>query len=142
MPEPDDATPVPETGGTLTVDLGAIEANWRTLSHPARHRSNARPWSRRTPTGVGLEPVTTALAKAGCKTFFVADIAEARRVRARARDAVIYVLNGLAPHSAPAFAEASLRPVINGTGGACRVGRLRGLDAIGVAARRCTSIPA
>jgi alanine racemase len=64
--------------------------------------------------GCGLEPVVARLVKAGCRTFFVADIAEGRRVRALARDAVIYVLNGLMPHTAPAFAEASLRPVING----------------------------
>ena len=34
--------------------------------------------------GCGLEPVARALAKAGCKTFFVADLAEARRARALA----------------------------------------------------------
>ena len=50
--------------------------------------------------GLGLEPVTAKLAKAGCKTFFVADVAEARRVRARAREAAIYVLNGFAPEAA------------------------------------------
>ena len=50
--------------------------------------------------GLGLEPVTAKLAKAGCKTFFVADIAEARRVRARAREAAIYVLNGFTSEAA------------------------------------------
>jgi alanine racemase len=35
-------------------------------------------------------------------------------VRALVHDAVIYVLNGLLPHTAPAFADANLRPVING----------------------------
>ena len=35
--------------------------------------------------GLGLKPVVTALAQAGCKTFFVADLAEARTVRAGAR---------------------------------------------------------
>ena len=75
----------PETGGTLTVDLAAIEANWRTLARQlltvecaAVVKANAY--------GLGLEPVTATLAEAGCKTFFVADIAEARRVRSRAGD--------------------------------------------------------
>src|SRR5262249_46243516 len=63
--------------------------------------------------GCGLELVTRTLFRAGCSTFFVADIAEARRVRALARDAVIYVLNGLMPGLAPAFAADYLRPVIN-----------------------------
>ena len=65
--------------------------------------------------GLGLEPVTAKLAKAGCKTFFVADIAEARRARTRAREAAIYVLNGFSPEAATAFAELNAQPVINST---------------------------
>jgi alanine racemase len=102
----------PDTGGTLTIDLGAIAANWRTLAHQALTvecaavvKANAY--------GMGLEPVTAALAKAGCKTFFVADLAEARRVRTRAREATIYVLNGCTPEGSPAFVELNARPVIN-----------------------------
>ncbi|HWF97225.1 MAG TPA: alanine racemase [Xanthobacteraceae bacterium] len=100
-------------GGLLTIDLTAIEANWRLLSSrtvpiecAAVVKADAY--------GCGLEAVTARLAKAGCKTFFVADLAEGRRVRALARDAVIYVLNGLLPNTAQAFADAALRPVING----------------------------
>jgi alanine racemase len=104
----------PETGGTLTVELDAVEANWRALARQlltvecaAVVKANAY--------GLGLEPVTTKLVKAGCKTFFVADIAEARRVRARAREAAIYVLNGFTPEAASAFAELNAQPVINST---------------------------
>jgi alanine racemase len=107
------ATPEAETGGTVTIDLAAIEINWRALARrvvtvdcAAVVKADAY--------GCGLEAVTTRLAKAGCKTFFVADIAEGRRVRTLAREATIYVLNGLVPNSAQAFAEAQLRPVING----------------------------
>ena len=64
--------------------------------------------------GCGLDAVAAKLAKAGCRTFFVADLGEARRVRAINREAVIYVLNGLLPETAQAFADAQLRPVING----------------------------
>ncbi len=99
--------------GLLTIDLGAIEANWRLLSSrtvpiecAAVVKADAY--------GCGLEPVTTRLVKAGCKTFFVADLAEGREVRALAPEAVIYVLNGLLPHTAQVFADAQLRPVING----------------------------
>ncbi len=102
----------PETGGTLTIDLDAVEANWRTLTQrllsvecAAVVKANAY--------GLGLEPVTAKLAKAGCKTFFVADIAEARRARTRARDASIYVLNGFSPEAGMVFAELSAQPVIN-----------------------------
>jgi alanine racemase len=44
--------------------------------------------------------------------LFVADLAEAARVRSVAPDAAIYVLNGLLPGTANAFAEIRARPVI------------------------------
>jgi alanine racemase len=102
----------PETGGTLTIDLAAIEANWRALSHKALTVECAAV-VKANGYGLGIEPVTTTLAKAGCKTFFVADIAEARRVRSRARDATIYILNGCSPEDSPAFVELNAKPVIN-----------------------------
>ena len=104
----------PETGGTLTVDLDAIAENWQTLTRRlfavecgAVVKANAY--------GLGLEPVTARLAEAGCKTFFVADVAEARRARTRAHEAAIYVLNGFSPEAAPAFAKLNVQPVINST---------------------------
>ncbi|MGL1585806.1 alanine racemase, partial [Vibrio parahaemolyticus] len=39
--------------------------------------------------GCGIEPVVTTLTRAGCKTFFVAHLEEARKVRAVAPEAVI-----------------------------------------------------
>ncbi len=113
-PEPANNFLDPETGGTLAIDLDAIEANWRALGRrlltvecAAVVKANAY--------GLGLEPVTAKLAKAGCKTFFVADVAEARRARAHTRDAAVYVLNGFSPEAANAFAELNAQPVINST---------------------------
>ena len=141
LPESANSLLDPETGGTLTVDLDAVEANWRALARRlltvecgAVVKANAY--------GLGLEPVTAKLAKAGCKTFFVADIAEARRARARAREAAIYVLNGFTPEAANAFAELNVQPVINSTTETGGVGRLRQRPKIGAAARRSISIPA
>ena len=103
-----------QAGGILTIDLAAIEANWKLLAGmtvpvecAAVVKANAY--------GCGLDPVTHILSEAGCRTFFVADVAEGRHVRALAPEAVIYVLNGLMPGSAPAFATDYLRPVINST---------------------------
>jgi len=108
--EPGPATP--ETGGMLTIDLAASVANWQAL---ARHlitvecaavvKANAY--------GLGLKPVAAALAKAGCKTFFVADLAEARTVRSQARQATIYVLHGFTPNWGEAIISLNVRPVIN-----------------------------
>jgi alanine racemase len=101
-----------ETGGTLTIDLAAVESNWRALTHYTVTAECAAV-VKADAYGLGLEPVTAKLAAAGCKTFFVADLAEARRVRARAHEAAIYVLNGFSPEGAPAFMEINARPVIN-----------------------------
>ncbi len=101
-----------DCGGILTIDLAAIEENWKKLANmtlPVECAAVVKADA----YGCGLQPVTKKLAKAGCKTFFVADAAEGRSVRAIAPDATIYVLNGLMPGAASSFAEAGLRPVIN-----------------------------
>ena len=101
----------PAANGVLTVDLDAIIANWRKLESrgvPAECaavvKANAY--------GCGIEPVVRALAGAGCKTFFVATLDEARRARTSTPTGTIYVLDGYFAGSGPAFAELNLRPVI------------------------------
>jgi alanine racemase len=103
--------PAAQAGGILTVDLGAIADNWRALGRRAMP-SECAAVIKADGYGCGIEQVADALAKAGCKTFFVADLAEARRVRDVAADPAIYVLNGLLPDTAAAFAELGVRPVI------------------------------
>ncbi|HWE76909.1 MAG TPA: alanine racemase [Pseudolabrys sp.] len=103
--------PAAEAGGILTVDLAAIEANWRALGRRAMP-SECAAVVKADGYGCGLEPVGQRLARAGCRTFFVADLYEARRLRAVVPDAAIYVLSGLLPNTAAGFAEAHARPVI------------------------------
>jgi len=103
--------PEAQAGGILSVDLGAIVANWRALGRRAMPAECAAV-IKADGYGCGIEPVAVALAKAGCRTFFVADLGEARRVRAVAPDPAIYVLNGLLPTTAAAYAELRARPVI------------------------------
>ena len=100
-----------EAGGILTVDLAAIEENWRSLGRRVMP-SECAAVVKADAYGLGLEQVGRRLGRAGCRTFFVADLAEARRLRAAVPDAAIYVLNGLLPHTAPAFVEINARPVI------------------------------
>jgi alanine racemase len=114
-PEPASATggPAPqEAGGTLTIDLGAIAANYKML----RARvipSECAAVVKGDAYGCGIDQVTAALTRAGCQTFFVAHLSEARRVRAIAREAVIYVLNGFSAAAGQAYVENQARPVIN-----------------------------
>jgi len=103
--------PAAEAGGVLTVDLSSIEANWRALGRRAMPAECAAV-VKADGYGCGLEAVGTRLARAGCKTFFVADLAEARRLRAAIEDPAIYVLSGLMPGTAPAYADVRARPVI------------------------------
>jgi alanine racemase len=63
--------------------------------------------------GCGIDPVADALAKSGCQTFFVTNLAEARRVRTAAPDSIIYVLHGLHAGAPRGFAELHAQPVIN-----------------------------
>src|SRR5262249_12853282 len=56
--------------------------------------------------------VAKALAGAGCKTFFVATLDEARAARAALPRATIYVLNGFFQNTGEAYAKIDCRPVI------------------------------
>jgi alanine racemase len=103
--------PEAEAGGCLTIDLAAIRANWKLLGQKALPVECAAV-VKADAYGCGLELVTAVLEKAGCRTFFVADLAEARRVRAITAESVIYVLNGVLPGAGPTFAELYARPVI------------------------------
>jgi alanine racemase len=110
-PEANRAAALASVTGVLTVDLDAIVANWRKLEKTAVPaecaaviKSNAY--------GCGLEPVARALAKAGCKTFFVATLDEARAARAAAPPAAIYVLDGFIQNTGEAYAKIDARPVI------------------------------
>ena len=67
-----------ESGGILTIDLAAIVATWRELGRRAAPAKCAAV-VKADAYGCGTEPVTAALAKDGCATFFVATLAEARQ---------------------------------------------------------------
>ncbi len=104
-----------EAGAILTIDCSAIVRNWRELSNHAAPAECAVV-VKADAYGCGLEPVATALAAAGCKTFFVADLPEARLLRAALPGATIYVTNGIFPGTAAAFADINAQPVIGNVG--------------------------
>jgi alanine racemase len=97
--------------GLLTVDLDAIVANWRKLEKTAVPAECAGV-IKADAYGCGIGPVARALAGAGCKTFFVATLDEARAARAAIPSAAIYVLSGFLQNSGDAFANIDARPVI------------------------------
>ncbi len=112
-------------GAVLTIDLGAIAANYRLLCDrvaPAECAAVVKADA----YGLGAGRVAPALYEAGCRTFFVALIDEEIAVRRALTDqgrsesdeteSAIYVLNGLTPNTAGVFAEHRLGPVLNSIG--------------------------
>ena len=104
--------PESEAGGILTIDLAAVHANYRMLAArvvPGECGAVVKGDG----YGCGIDEITATLMRAGCRTFFVAHLAEARRVRAIAPEAAIYVFNGFSSTAGQAFVETYARPVIN-----------------------------
>jgi alanine racemase len=104
---------VPESAtGVVTIDLAAIADNWRALAKlvaPAECGAVVMADA----YGLGAAAVVPALVRAGCRTFFVATVDEARDARVLARGATIYVLDGLMAGSGEALVAASATPVLS-----------------------------
>jgi alanine racemase len=97
--------------GVLTIDLDAIVANWRKLEKTAVPAECAAV-IKADAYGCGVQPVARALAAAGCKTFFVATLDEARLARDALPSADLYVLDGFFQNCGDSFAKLNCRPVI------------------------------
>jgi len=110
-PEANQMAALAAEAGVLTVDLDAIVANWRKLEKTAVPAECAAV-IKANAYGCGAEPVARALAGAGCKTFFVATLSEARVVRAALPSVAIYVLDGFFQNTGESYAKIDVRPVI------------------------------
>ncbi|MCS6931593.1 MAG: alanine racemase [Acetobacteraceae bacterium] len=96
--------------GLLSVDLSAVVANWRLLRE--RHQGGeVAAVVKADAYGLGAAPVGRALRDAGCRTFFVAHLAEGMALRqALGHGPAIVVLNGFRPG---ADEDAALWPALN-----------------------------
>jgi alanine racemase len=107
-----DAAAIDAAGApVLTVDIGALARNWQALARraaPAECGANVKANA----YGCGIEIAGPALARAGCRTFFVAHLSEARRLRAVVPDAAIYLLHGLPARGAHLLHAIDARPVL------------------------------
>ncbi|MBL6934657.1 MAG: alanine racemase [Alphaproteobacteria bacterium] len=100
----------------LTVNLGAIADNFRNLSSRLAPACQAGAVVKANAYGLGFEEVSKALAKAGCRHFFVADLEEGIALRRVLDKADIFVFNGPERNSEPVFDEHSLTPILNTPG--------------------------
>ncbi|KAA6405806.1 alanine racemase [Candidatus Tokpelaia sp.] len=126
-----------KTGGSgvLTVNLAALQHNYKALQERARGAVVAAV-VKADAYGLGAAAIASALYEAGCRLFFVAQPAEAAIVQAalaaaqavpagrskkqqsgsKAADkdkVIIAILNGVLPHEAAAAARAGFVPVLN-----------------------------
>ena len=131
-----------EFGAALTIDLNALVDNWRSLALCAP-RSEIGAVVKADAYGCGIEHVVPALERAGCATFFVAHLSEARRLRKVSAGATVYVLNGLLPGTAGVYRTIDARPVLGspveltewaeqGFGGLCAVHVDTGMNRLGL----------
>jgi len=114
-----DDEPARRAGAILSIDLGAIAANWRGLRDAGR--ATGRPVDcaavlKADAYGTGASVVGPLLAAEGCRQFFVAHIDEGIALRRVLPDLPIYVLNGLLPGTEGDFVEHRLVPVLNHLG--------------------------
>ena len=102
------------SGGSLTIDLDAIVANWRALAAQAGQSVRTAAVVKADAYGLGAAKVAPALAAAGARTFFVALAAEGAALRpALGAGCDICVLSGHMEGDTEAIAQAGLIPALN-----------------------------
>jgi len=121
MPSPDRNTrllarAIERAGAILEIDLDAVVANWRLLSDRLAHGARCAAVVKADAYGLGMDEVAPALARAGCKTFFVSSLDEGLALRSLLPRAQIAILNGLAMGAPAEFAKGGLLPVLNDLG--------------------------
>jgi alanine racemase len=95
----------------LTIDTGAIAANWTKLAGLAAGAETSAVL-KADAYGLGLEPVARALDRAGCRTYFVATVQEGVELRSILPNARIFVLSGLWSGWQACVVSANLMPVL------------------------------
>lgn len=84
-----------EHDGVLTIDIGAIQRNWKTLQKLASG-SKCGAVVKANAYGLGDLPVSRGLYRAGCRSFFVATVNEGLQIRGcLPLDAQIFILGGV-----------------------------------------------
>ncbi|WP_322513862.1 alanine racemase [Rhodopseudomonas palustris] len=119
-------------GATLTVDLAAIQWNYRCLADMVGAQVRCGGVVKADAYGLGARQVAPALYQAGCRDFYVAHLDEALALRPYLpSNASIAVLNGLPCGGEDDCAEAGILPVLNS---------LAQLDAWSACARRAERV--
>lgn len=112
LTSPTDERPMSTATGTLSIDLSALRANWRTLCAAVEDTPAAV--IKADAYGLGAEAVGKTLYAAGCREFFLATLEEALTARSfLPDDALLYVLGGARPGEERECINAGLIPVLS-----------------------------
>jgi alanine racemase len=95
----------------VTVDLAALQSNYRTLSKQAAPAACGVAIKGEA-YGLGMAPVAKALWAVGCKNYFVARPMEGAELRAVLPDAMIYVLDGFYAGQGDFYLQHKLIPAL------------------------------
>jgi len=96
----------------ITIDLGALAANYAQLRHRAVGAEVAAV-VKANAYGLGIGPVAARLAEVGCRSFFVGTVTEGLELRQLQAAAQIFVLNEMPAGSAALYLQQQLLPVLN-----------------------------
>lgn len=101
-------------GAVLTIDLAALVENWRILTRKLQTPCDCGAVVKADAYGLGADNVATALAGAGCKTFYVAHVEEGLSLRKTlGQGPRIIVMHGPTPGSEGDIARNGLIPVLS-----------------------------
>ena len=103
------------SGALLTIDLDALAANYRLLAERAGTAECAVA-VKADAYGTGMALAAPVFARAGARTFFVADLNEGLELRSLLPDVAIGVFNGLMPGCEADYVAHELLPVLNHLG--------------------------
>jgi alanine racemase len=140
----------------VTIDLLALQYNFRTLMEQARAQSLATETGaaiKGEAYGLGMEACAKALWSAGCRNFFVARPFEGAQLRKVLPEALIFVLDGLYPGQADYYLQHELYPALisldeakdwaaNGKGKPCAVHVDTGINRLGMTAEDFAAVVA
>ena len=105
------AIPSDLAGAVLSIDLGALQFNYKALAKRAG-KAACGAAVKGNAYGLGIAPVSKALWEVGCQTYFVARPKEGEELRQLLPTAIIYVLDGLFPGQSEYYAKHDLRPAL------------------------------
>ena len=99
---------------TATIDLDAIRANYALLKDQLNGAACAAV-VKADSYGLGAVPIMRALRDTGCRTFFVAHLAEAQALiqAGLAQECELFALNGFSVDEAAEMRDSAVRPVLN-----------------------------